>query len=112
MIRHRIVRRSQLPQIIAAAPAKATAAVSGSSASLAGEIRQTITSIGAVDTGLMRDSTQEHHDGLRDTVTTDAPYWRHINDGVHDRAARPFVEPSAAAEMPKFVRRLVRVIEP
>jgi len=70
---------------------------------LEGEIKRNIVDVGAVDTGLMLNSTQGTHNGDSGDVSNATDYWPVINYGGRGRAARPFVEPAVDAVRPRHV---------
>jgi len=77
---------------------------------LEGEIKRGIVAVGAVDTGLMLNSTQGTHAGDKGDVSNATDYWPVINYGGRGRAARPFVEPSVDAVRPRHVARVKKAM--
>jgi HK97 gp10 family phage protein len=80
-------------------------------ADLETEIKQHITAVGAVDTGLMLNSTQGEHRGDEGDVTNATDYWPYVNYGSQGRPARPFVEPAVDIVQPRHVERIRKALD-
>jgi hypothetical protein len=94
---------------LAAALPRETAAVTGKTVlDLEAEIKQNIVGVDAIDTGFMLNRTHGHPaDG---TVTNDAEYVFHVNDGTTRMPARPFIEPAAEAVAPQYAAALEQML--
>lgn len=109
-----IIESSRFRELAERAPMKAAAAVGESALDLEGAIKDGITAVKAVKSGHMRRTTQALHEpgDLAADVVTQAEYWKHVNDGTHKMAARPFVEPAVDLVQPRHNARVAKALEP